>query len=65
MNLQPLLLTIAVAITAILLAALGRRLPIPTAILQVLGGLLVAFVPGASVSGILVWRLTVRVERGP
>ena len=35
---QPLLLTIAVAITAILLAALGRRLPIPTAILQVLGG---------------------------
>ncbi|HEX7918694.1 MAG TPA: cation:proton antiporter, partial [Gemmatimonadales bacterium] len=46
---QPLFLTIAVAITAILLAALGRRLPIPTAILQVLGGLLVAFVPGASV----------------
>ena len=46
---QPLLLTIAVAITAILLAALGRRLPIPTAILQVLDGLLVAFVPGASV----------------
>src|SRR6478609_2782917 len=45
---QPLFLTIAVAIVAILVAALGRRLPIPTAILQVLGGLLVAFLPGAS-----------------
>jgi Na+/H+ antiporter len=45
---QPLFLTIAVAMVAIIVAALGRRLPIPTAILQVLGGLLVAFLPGAS-----------------
>jgi monovalent cation/hydrogen antiporter len=45
---QPLLLAIGVAIAAILLAALGRRLPIPTAILQVLGGLLVGLVPGAA-----------------
>jgi CPA1 family monovalent cation:H+ antiporter len=45
---QSVLLAVGLAITAILLAALGRRLPIPTAILQVLGGLLVGFVPGAS-----------------
>jgi Na+/H+ antiporter len=45
---QPLFLALAVAIAAILVAALGRRLPIPTAILQVLGGLLMAFLPGAS-----------------
>ena len=42
------LLAIAVGIAAILLAALGRRLPIPTAILQVLGGLVLGLVPGAS-----------------
>jgi Na+/H+ antiporter len=45
---QPLFLAIAVAIVAILVAALGRRLPIPVAILQVAGGLVVAFLPGAS-----------------
>src|SRR5690348_12753281 len=45
--LQPLFLTITVAIVAILLAALGRRLPVPTAILQVLGGVVMVFVPGA------------------
>lgn len=44
---QALFLTIGVAIAAILLAALGRRLPIPTAILQVLGGVVMVFVPGA------------------
>ncbi|HTS90116.1 MAG TPA: Na+/H+ antiporter [Gemmatimonadales bacterium] len=44
---QSVLLAIGVAIVAILLTALGRRLPIPTAILQVLGGLVVGLVPGA------------------
>ena len=38
---ESVLLAIGVAIAAMLLAALGRRLPIPTAILQVLGGLVV------------------------
>jgi CPA1 family monovalent cation:H+ antiporter len=42
------LLAVAVAITSILLAALGRRLPIPTAILQVLGGLALGLLPGAA-----------------
>ncbi len=45
---QSVLLAIAVGIASILLAALGRRLPIPTAILQVLGGLVLGLVPGAS-----------------
>ena len=45
---QSVLLAIAVGIAAVLLAALGRRLPIPTAILQVLGGLLVGLLPGAA-----------------
>ena len=44
---QPVLLAVALAIVSILLVALGRRLPIPTAILQVLAGLLVGLVPGA------------------
>ena len=45
---QSVLLAVAVGIAAILLAALGRRLPIPTAILQVLGGLVIGLVPGSS-----------------
>jgi monovalent cation/hydrogen antiporter len=45
---QSVLLVIGVGIVTILLAALGRRLPIPTAILQVFGGLLVGLVPGAA-----------------
>ncbi len=45
---QSILLAIGVAIAAILLAALGRRLPIPTAILQVIGGLAVGLLPGAA-----------------
>ena len=45
---ESVLLAIGVAIAAILLAALGRRLPIPTAILQVLGGLVVGLLPGAA-----------------
>jgi Na+/H+ antiporter len=47
-RLQPLFLTIAVAMAAILVAAIGRRLPIPTAILQVFGGVVMAFLPGAN-----------------
>lgn len=46
---QSLLLVLAVAFGAIVIAAMGRRLPIPTAILQVLGGLLVGLLPGAAV----------------
>ena len=46
---QSVLLAVAVAIASILLSALGRRLPIPTAILQVLGGLVVGLLPGSSV----------------
>lgn len=45
---QSVLLAIAVGIATVLLAALGRRLPIPTAILQVLGGLLVGLLPGSA-----------------
>lgn len=45
---ESVLLAIGVAIAAMLLAALGRRLPIPTAILQVLGGLVVGLLPGAA-----------------
>jgi monovalent cation/hydrogen antiporter len=45
---QSVLLAIALGIVSILLSALGRRLPIPTAVLQVLGGLLVGLVPGAA-----------------
>ncbi|MGH7703920.1 MAG: cation:proton antiporter, partial [Gemmatimonadales bacterium] len=45
---QSVLLAVAVAIVSILLSALGRRLPIPTAILQVLGGLVLGLVPGAA-----------------
>lgn len=45
---QSVLLAIGVAIAAILIAALGRRLPVPTAILQVLGGLAVGLLPGAA-----------------
>ena len=45
---QSVLLAVGVGIVTILLAALGRRLPIPTAILQVFGGLLVGLVPGAA-----------------
>lgn len=45
---QSVLLAIAVGIATVLLAALGRRLPIPTAILQVLGGLVVGFLPGSA-----------------
>jgi CPA1 family monovalent cation:H+ antiporter len=41
------LLAITVALASILLAALGRRLPIPAAVLQVLGGLVVGLIPGA------------------
>lgn len=44
---QSVLLAIVVALASILLAALGRRLPIPTAVLQVLGGLVVGLIPGA------------------
>jgi monovalent cation/hydrogen antiporter len=44
---QSVLLAIAVAFASVLLSALGRRLPIPTAILQVLGGLILGVVPGA------------------
>jgi monovalent cation/hydrogen antiporter len=44
---QSVLLAIAVAFASILLSALGRRLPIPTAILQVLGGLILGLIPGA------------------
>ena len=45
---ESVLLAVAVAIAAVLLSALGRRLPIPTAILQVIGGLLVGLTPGAT-----------------
>lgn len=45
---ESVLLAITVGAAMILLAALGRRLPIPTAILQVLGGLIVGLLPGAS-----------------
>lgn len=45
---ESVLLAIGVAIAAILFAALGRRLPIPTAILQVLGGLVLGLLPGAA-----------------
>ncbi len=45
---ESVLLAVAVGIAAILFAALGRRLPIPTAILQVLGGLAIGLVPGSS-----------------
>ena len=44
---QSVLLVVAVGIIAVLLAALGRRLPIPIAILQVLGGLVLGLLPGA------------------
>ncbi|HKV75923.1 MAG TPA: Na+/H+ antiporter [Gemmatimonadales bacterium] len=44
---QSVLLAVAVGIFAVLLAALGRRLPIPIAILQVLGGLVLGLLPGA------------------
>jgi monovalent cation/hydrogen antiporter len=44
---QSVLLAIGIAIATIVLSALGRRLPIPTAILQVLGGLVVGLLPGA------------------
>jgi CPA1 family monovalent cation:H+ antiporter len=42
---QSVLLAIAVALASVLLAALGRRLPIPTAVLQVLGGLALGLFP--------------------
>lgn len=45
---QSVLLAVAVGIATVLLAALGRRLPIPTAILQVLGGLAIGFLPGSA-----------------
>ena len=45
---QSVLLAVGLGILSIVLSALGRRLPIPTAILQVLGGLLVGLAPGAS-----------------
>ncbi len=45
---QSVLLAVAVGIATVLLAALGRRLPIPTAILQVLGGLVLGLIPGSS-----------------
>lgn len=45
---QSVLLAVAVGMAAIIIAALGRRLPIPTAILQVLGGLMIGLVPGSS-----------------
>ncbi len=45
---QSVLLAVALGMVSIVLSALGRRLPIPTAILQVLGGVLVGLVPGAS-----------------
>lgn len=45
---ESVLLAITVGAAMILLAALGRRLPIPTAILQVLGGLVVGLLPGAA-----------------
>lgn len=45
---ESVLLAIAVGIATVLLAALGRRLPIPTAILQVLGGLVVGLIPGSA-----------------
>ncbi|MEO8029970.1 MAG: Na+/H+ antiporter [Gemmatimonadota bacterium] len=45
---QSVLLVVAVGMASILISALGRRLPIPTAILQVLGGLMIGLVPGAN-----------------
>jgi Na+/H+ antiporter len=45
---QSVLLAVALGIVSILLSALGRRLPIPTAILQVIRGILVGLAPGAS-----------------
>ncbi len=45
---QSVLLAVAVAIASILISALGRRLPVPTAILQVLGGLAMSLLPGAA-----------------
>ncbi|MEO8139130.1 MAG: Na+/H+ antiporter, partial [Gemmatimonadota bacterium] len=45
---QSVLLAVGLGILSIVLSALGRRLPIPTAILQVMGGLLVGLAPGAS-----------------
>ncbi len=45
---QSVLLAVAAGIATILLAALGRRLPIPTAILQVLGGLVLGLIPGSA-----------------
>jgi monovalent cation/hydrogen antiporter len=45
---QSVLLAVAVAIASILISALGRRLPVPTAILQVMGGLVLGLLPGAA-----------------
>jgi CPA1 family monovalent cation:H+ antiporter len=42
----PVVVGLSLAALVILLAALGRRLPVPTPILQVAGGLLVGLVPG-------------------
>ena len=42
----PVILGIAFAVLVVALTALGRRLPIPTPILQVIAGLAVGFIPG-------------------
>jgi monovalent cation/hydrogen antiporter len=48
----PVLTGIGLAALVIVLAALGRRLPVPTPILQVVGGLLVGLVPGTAGVGL-------------
>ncbi len=45
----PVIFAIAFAALVVALTALARRLPIPTPILQVIAGLLVAFVPGVEI----------------
>lgn len=45
----PVVLGIAFAALVVALTALGRRLPVPTPILQVLAGLVVGLIPGVSV----------------
>lgn len=46
---EPILFGIAVAAVVVALTALGRRLPIPSPILQVMAGLAVGFLPGIEV----------------
>jgi monovalent cation/hydrogen antiporter len=46
---QPVVLAIAVAALVVALSALARRLPVPTPVLQVIAGFLVASVPGVTI----------------